>query len=82
MEWYWNRFELALEAKIPDSITMAYSRENSLPFEIIRYEVAIGITKENDQISILDERVLLKRFKKTNQYSGLFFLKHRNWQIR
>jgi predicted ATPase len=54
-----DRFELAIEAKIPEDLQKLYNKENN-PFDTIRYEVAIGIDKKTTQVGILEERVLLK----------------------
>jgi len=54
-----NRFELAIEAKIPTDLQKLLNKDNVL-FDTIRYEVAIGVDKKNGQAGILEERVLLK----------------------
>ncbi len=53
-----EKFELAIEVNIPDSILPTL---NGSGFDIIRYEVCIGIKEETKEISILGERVILKR---------------------
>jgi predicted ATPase len=67
-----NRFELAIEARIPNSISVKFSKL-SKPFDIIRYEVAIGLEKNSDQISILAERVLLKVLKSSEPVQRSLF---------
>jgi predicted ATPase len=54
-----DRFELAIEAKIPDNLQKLFNKENN-PYDTIRYEVAIGLDKKSGQVGILEERVLLK----------------------
>lgn len=54
-----NRFELAIEAKIPDEIAQKYTNQTK-QYDVIRYELAIGLDKDSEQVSILEERVLLK----------------------
>lgn len=54
-----NRFELAIEANIPEEIAKKFIN-HSKSFDTIRYEIAIGIDKDSEQIGILDEKVLLK----------------------
>jgi len=61
-ERYGNRFELALEAKIPESIIAKFSNQ-SQTYNILRYEIAIGIDKDTEKTAILEERVLLKAFR-------------------
>lgn len=51
------RFELAIEAAIPEAIHNKFPANG---FEIIRYEVAIGIETEIQAPTILGERVLLR----------------------
>jgi predicted ATPase len=54
-----NRFELAIEARVPEEIASNFSLQIR-PYDVIRYEIAIGPDKSTEQISILEERVLLK----------------------
>ena len=54
-----NRFELAIEAKIPQDIAAQLSK-NGNSYDLIRYEVAIGREKNSSPIEILEERILLK----------------------
>jgi predicted ATPase len=54
-----NRFELAIEAKIPVNIIEMLAK-NEKQFNIIRYEIAIGKDRITDQFAILDEKVWLK----------------------
>ncbi|MDP1614688.1 MAG: ATP-binding protein [Methylococcales bacterium] len=54
-----NRFEIAIEAKIPLAIADRLSKKGKA-FDIIRYELAIGTEKDSDTVEILEERVLLK----------------------
>lgn len=52
-----KRFELAIEAKVPeDRREKLVNRE----FEIIRYEVSVGMEEKSEEASILAEKVLLK----------------------
>ncbi|MCI0488508.1 MAG: AAA family ATPase [Blastocatellia bacterium] len=53
-----ERFELAIEAAIPDNIREKLTDKG---FERIRYEVALGIDSETSEISILVEKALLKK---------------------
>lgn len=57
----WGRegtgFELAIEADIPDTCTTGFDGR----FDVIRYEVAIGIHPETHEVGILQERAILKR---------------------
>ncbi len=52
-----KKFELAIEAIIPEAIHDKFPANG---FEIIRYEVAIGIEVETQAPAILGERVLLR----------------------
>lgn len=54
-----DRFELAIEAKIPMDLRKIYDKENK-SFDTIRYEVAIGLDNKTEQIGIFEERVHLK----------------------
>ena len=54
-----NRFELAIEAKIPEEIAEKLSTQ-SKSCDVIRYEIAVGTDKNVEQVSILEEKVLLK----------------------
>ncbi len=54
-----NRFELAIEAKIPDEIAKKFT-DQTKQYDVIRYEIAIGLDKDSEQVSILEEKVLLK----------------------
>ena len=54
-----DHFELAIEAKIPDEIVEKFSSHTNT-YDVIRYEIAIGLDKETEQVSILEEGVLLK----------------------
>ena len=53
-----NSFELAIEVRIPDNLQKLIAKS----FDTIRYEVEIGIDK-NEEISILFERLLLNTEK-------------------
>jgi len=57
----WGRegagFELAIEADIPEVCTTQFDGR----FDVIRYEVAIGIHPETHEVGILQERAILKR---------------------
>ena len=59
-----NRFDLAIEAKIPGEIAEKFLYQPK-PYDTIRYEIAIGLDKGIEQISILEEKVLLKISKYT-----------------
>ena len=51
-----NRFELAIEAAIPEE----YQTPLDSPwYDRIRYEVAIGLDEETQELGILDEQILL-----------------------
>jgi predicted ATPase len=67
-----NRFELAIEARLPKSIFNKFSKSRR-PFDLIRYEVAIGTEKNIDQVSILAERVLLKAYKSSEPVQRTLF---------
>ncbi len=54
-----DRFELAVEARIPSNLQSLFNKANN-PYDTVRYEVAIGIDKKTEQVGILEERVLLK----------------------
>ncbi len=54
-----DRFELAIEAKIPENLQKLFNKENN-PFDTIRYELAVGFDKKSRQLGILEERALLK----------------------
>lgn len=54
-----DRFELAIEARIPENLQRLFNKNNN-PYTTIRYEVAIGVDKKSGQVGILEERVLLK----------------------
>jgi len=51
-----NQFELAIEAEIPDEKQEQLKRK----FNTIRYQVRIGLNRENHEIGIFEERVILK----------------------
>ena len=53
-----NRFELALEARIPDNLRERTSRSD---LDTIRYEVAIGSDHESPEFEFKAEKVILKR---------------------
>lgn len=52
-----NKFELAIEAAIPEAILEKLGNKN---FDTIRYEISLGINPETQEPSVLAERVLLK----------------------
>ncbi|HEY4561676.1 MAG TPA: ATP-binding protein [Thermoanaerobaculia bacterium] len=52
------RFELAIEAKIPQELQERLLRPN---LEVIRYEVVVGLEARNQERGIRAERVILKR---------------------
>lgn len=53
-----KRFEMAIEARLPELIRAELSSNNQT-FDTIRYEIAIGIEQVSNQIGILEERVVL-----------------------
>ena len=59
----WGRtgkgFELAVEAKIPEDRREKLANKQ---FEIIRYEVSIGLNPDTSEVSILGEKAFLKKF--------------------
>lgn len=55
-----KRFELAIEAKIPEALRALLSKP---AYDTVRYEVSIGLDPKSDEISILAEKVLLKAAK-------------------
>ncbi len=57
-----DKFEIAIEAKIPSNIALKLSLQNR-PFDLIRYELVIGLDKEENRPAIREERVLLKTSK-------------------
>jgi len=52
-----DRFELAIEATIPEHLRAILKKKD---FNIIRYEVSIGINSDSQELSILAEKVLLR----------------------
>ncbi|MCK6483013.1 MAG: AAA family ATPase [Phycisphaerae bacterium] len=52
------RFELAIEASIPDEHQPPL---DSPDYDLIRYELALGINEETDKVSLLNEQILLGR---------------------
>jgi predicted ATPase len=66
-DWVWNRkggkFELAIEAKIPEERRALIHNKH---FDTIRYEVAIGMDPQTEELSILNEKVMLKIAAKAN----------------
>ncbi|MEW6379599.1 MAG: AAA family ATPase [bacterium] len=63
----WNhsgdKFELAIELKIPDELQKQIARS----FSIIRYEVSVGFDSMDKEPSILAEKVLLKEEEDENR---------------
>lgn len=53
-----DRFELAIELEIPSERRKLLQTET---YNAVRYEVAIGLDKETSEISLLAEKVLLKK---------------------
>ena len=47
-----NRFELAIEAKIPDEIAQKYTNQTK-QYDVIRYELAIGLDKTANRFLFL-----------------------------
>jgi predicted ATPase len=64
-----HQFELAIEARFPDSIRAKFSNDKHA-FDTIRYEIAIGLDPSSGQIGILEERVSLKK-NANNNVAGL-----------
>ena len=52
-----NRFELAIEAKIPED---RRDKLENKDYEIVRYEVSIGIYENTGELAILSEKAVLK----------------------
>jgi len=52
-----QRFELAVEARIPHALRGSLTRTD---FETVRYEIALGIDPESQELGLQAERVLLK----------------------
>jgi predicted ATPase len=52
-----DKFELAIEAIIPDEITSNFSKGS---YDRIRYEISIGYNQETKENAVLDEKVILK----------------------
>lgn len=52
------RFELAIEAAIPDEKRQLLARPD---YDRIRYEVAVGLSPETEEVSLLAETALLKQ---------------------
>jgi predicted ATPase len=53
-----DRFELAIEARIPDSLMGPFEKKS---LDTLRYEVAIGFISRIGEIGILGEKALLKK---------------------
>jgi len=70
----WRRqgsaFELAIEAAIPDNRKDRLRRKD---FDTIRYEVRIGVDGDAQEIGILEERALLKKWKDLPVQQRFFF---------
>jgi predicted ATPase len=65
-----DRFELAIEAIIPNHLRSILKKKD---FDIIRYEISIGIDSDTQELSILSEKVLLKEhYIITNKERTLF----------
>jgi|SRR6185312_5919257 len=64
-----RRFELAIEAKIPDELRKLLIKQDAT---VVRYEVAIGLDSRTDERSVLAERVLLKKAEPPRYQSRLF----------
>jgi len=64
-----NCFELAVEASIPEEKKETLRKR----FDTIRYEIRIGYHDETEQVGILEERVLLKRWKDEELVQLSFF---------
>ena len=70
-----KRFELAIEAELPDAIRKELKNE---ALTAIRYEVAIGVIPESatEEVGILEERVFLKPTTHSEQVTRLLFPEH------
>lgn len=72
----WQRkgtsFDLAVEAFIPSDIVEKFADTNR-QYELIRYEVSIGLDNESNLTSILNERVSLKEKKEKVVLQPSFF---------
>jgi predicted ATPase len=66
-------FELAVEASIPEQKLDLLKRR----FDTIRYEIRIGHLQETGQVGILEERALLKKWKKEDSIQLSFFPRER-----
>lgn len=64
-----DKFELAIEAIIPDHLHPILKKD----FNIIRYEVSIGIDSDTQELSILAEKVLLRKHHETNKIIRTLF---------
>jgi predicted ATPase len=60
-----ERFELAVELGVPKDRATRLQPEHA--FEVIRYEVSIGIDAETGEYHILDEQVILQREPSTSR---------------
>lgn len=47
--------EFAIELKLPDNIQILFEEAIEKPFQIIRYEIKIGILEDNNDLAIKDE---------------------------
>lgn len=71
----WGRrgtaFELAVEARIPDTISRSRLRKQEV--DTVRYEVAVSLSAQDQNIDILAETVLLKKADRpTSRHTELF----------
>lgn len=65
-----NRFELALEASIPDDKKRSLSEPH---FDLIRYELALGVDSETGRVGIEAEKALLKTQQSAQPEEREFF---------
>lgn len=65
-----DRFEMAVEAKIPDELRQLTSRPE---LEVIRYQIAIGFDNTQRQFEIKAETLLLKRATKVEPIQRSYF---------
>jgi predicted ATPase len=65
-----EKFELAIEAVIPSALSEKIANER---YGVIRYEVSLGIDPETREVSILAEKVLLKKNQSVAPVQRTFF---------
>jgi predicted ATPase len=62
-----NRFELAVEATLPESVRLSSGSEGE---SVIRYEVAVGIEETSQRTQIIDQRILFVQRKGSGVAQG------------